>query len=233
MTATDIQALLRGMRDITPKSGGKDLKFAEQAPFSGKPEDLENLLREAEVRFSVQNDVYNTPTKKAYYVLFLFKTGNAKLWKEQYIRQRVNKTLCEGGNFATFIQTLLKNFQDSGSADDAMQQLQTVTQGNRSVDEYNTRFRILIQKAGLDDQDNARILCQMYSKGLKKDIARQIMIQEPPTTLSGWMTKASTLDSYVRRANNFFSNAVSQPRKPWKPRQYVAKENHGEPMDID
>ena len=62
----------------------KDLKFTNQPTFSGKPEDLDPMLREAEFHFQIQPLTYNSPTKKAYYILSLFKSGDAKLWKEQY-----------------------------------------------------------------------------------------------------------------------------------------------------
>ena len=48
------------------------------------------------------------------------------------------------------------------------------------------------------------------------------------------MNKASTLDGYERRANQFFANTIKLPYKgnPWKPRTYEPKEYQGEPMDI-
>jgi len=63
----------------TPRENSKDLKFAEQGSFGGKPEDLDPMLREAEIHFSVQNNIYTTETRKAYYILSLFKSGNTKL----------------------------------------------------------------------------------------------------------------------------------------------------------
>jgi hypothetical protein len=41
---------------------GRGLKFADQPSFNGKPENLDPMLREAEVHFSVQDQLYNTPT---------------------------------------------------------------------------------------------------------------------------------------------------------------------------
>jgi len=49
-----------------------------------------------------------------------------------------------------------------------LQQIQQ-TKG-QTTDEYNTKFRLLVSKAGLDEQENAAILIQLYSKGLNKDI---------------------------------------------------------------
>jgi hypothetical protein len=198
------------------------------------------MLREAEVRFSVQDQLYNTPTRKAYYVLSLFKEGNAKLWKEQYLRRREGKTLCDGNSWDQFKAILNESFKDVGSQDDAISGLQSIKQNPRqTVDEYNTKFRILVQKAGLDEQENAALLIQSYTRGLNREIGKRIIIQEPPTTLSGWMSKASTLDGYQRRADNFYAQALgfshkNKGKSTWKPRNYAPKErDEGGPMDID
>ena len=112
--------------------------------------------------------------------------------------------------------------------------LQTMRQGRDTIDEFNTKFRVLVQKARLDEDENASILIGWYAKAIGKELAKRIIIQEPPTTLSGFMTKASTLDGYERRANQFFANAIKLPHKgkPWKPRMYEPKEYQSKPMVI-
>ena len=244
MGTKDLQDLLKGIVNQNPNPGStsKDLKFADQAPFTGKPEDLEPMLREAELRFQVQYSIYNTPTKKAYYILTLFKSGNAKLWKEQYIRSRDEGTLCPGDSWTNFKAELQRNFKDVGSAQDAMQSLQKIQQGRMTVDEYNTHFRILVQKAGLDDHENNAILTSMYSQGLNRETAKRIILNGEPANLAAWMLQAATMDSYERRANQFFANAAKpkgyfQGKKvPWKPKTvYKPREQYdqGVPMEID
>ena len=221
-------------------SNAKDLKFAEQSPFTGKAEHLEFMLREAEVRFSVQEQIYDTATKKAFYVLSLFKSGNAFLWKEQYLRQREGKTLCEGDNWENFKNLLKASFTDVGSKDEAMIKLQRMRQKkDQTIDEFNTYFRVTLQKAGLDEQDNAPLLIQMYSQAIRQEIAKRIIMQGAPALLSLWMRQAALVDGYERRANQFFSNAAQnrfngKGKSTWKPKLYVPKEPYmGEPMQID
>jgi len=115
-----------------------------------------------------------------------------------------------------------------------LQQIQQ-TKG-QTTDEYNTKFRLLVSKAGLDEQENVAILIQLYSKGLNKDIGEQIIMNSPPGTLSAWMANASTLDSYKRWANSFYANMLTfhQKKKQWKPRNYEPKQwDEGGPMEID
>src|SRR5260370_22412662 len=150
----------------------------------------------------MQEDIINTPTKKVYYLLSLFQSGNAKLWKEQYIRQRDGRALCEGNDWERFKTILKDNFRDTGSKDEAMMRLQTMRQRKgQSINEFNTQFRIKIQKSEMDEQTTADILCQMYGKAINAKLSKRILIQGALVTLSAWMHQASTLDSYERRAN--------------------------------
>ena len=78
------------------------------------------------------------------------------------------------------------------------------------------------------------------------DLAKRIILQGAPIVFSEWMTWASVLDGYERRANHFFASAANRhgnhqrgnnKRNTWKPRAYVPREEKntymGEPMEID
>jgi hypothetical protein len=151
---TEILAkLVKNQTTSTTAVTNRAVKFPVQSPFSGKPDQLEPTIQEAELRFSINDHKFNTPTKKAYYLLSLFTEGSAKLWKEQYILPRQNKSLCEADQWEEFKNTLQANFSDIGSKDDALQKLQNMRQQPKQhVDEFNTRFRILAQKAGLQSE---------------------------------------------------------------------------------
>ena len=80
-----------------------------------------------------------------------------------------------------------------------------------------------------------------YAQGIGRELATRIIIQEPPDTLSGWMTNASTLDGYERRVNQFFVNAISIPYKgkgtfqkgkTCQRSMYTPNDDLGEPMNI-
>jgi hypothetical protein len=65
----------------------KDLKLTGPKTFSGRPEDLDDFLNDCELIFSVKVDIYNQDDKKIAYMLALMKTGNAGLWKRQYVQE--------------------------------------------------------------------------------------------------------------------------------------------------
>ena len=85
ISQANIQSLINGITVYIsqipppPVNHSKDLKFADQVTFSGKTEDLESMIPEAEICFMIQDQIYNTTLKKAYYILSLFEEGTAKL----------------------------------------------------------------------------------------------------------------------------------------------------------
>lgn len=130
-----------------------------------------------------------------------------------------------------------------------MAKLQTMRHlKGQSVDEFNTRFRIEIQKTGMDDQTNGEILGQMYGQALNRELAQRILINGNPPSLSAWMQQASILDGYERCARSFFAHASQtnigqrnsrgqyqgQKKQPWKPCEYTARnDTYDELMEID
>jgi hypothetical protein len=216
----------------------KDLKLTDPPSFTGRAEDLEPLLRDCEIRFSIQNDIYNTVDKKAYFLLTLFKSGTAKIWKEQYIQSREGHRLVFNDDWEAFKTLLRSAFPEVGRAQDAMKELQNIKQGKMSIDELNTKFRLLVQKAGMNPVTNVAILIALYEQAINRQIAQQIIVAGTPNTLDRYMAKASELDNAFRRANRLFSNAITKgSNHRHKPKyyhsSYAKEEDQGGPMDID
>ena len=89
ITLTEEQfAQLLGTAQGAKKSTSKDLKFAEQKPFTGKASEVEDFLRECDFRFDLQDDIYDTDDKKIFFALSHFKGSLADLWKKNYLRDR-------------------------------------------------------------------------------------------------------------------------------------------------
>ena len=131
-----------------PNNNNKDFKTPNQTEFSGRPEHINSFLKECKTRFSVFPWTFNTDVKKAYYALFLMNKGVAKAWKDRYIDSRTGQDLITTWN--AFKMALTGSFADPGSTKDAMKTLQNIQQGKQSVDEHNTRFKLLLAKAKID-----------------------------------------------------------------------------------
>ena len=195
---------------VAPAATSKGLKLAEQAGFSGRPEDLLDFIANCEMVFAIQTDVYDRSDKKIVYALSLMKGKNASLWKTQYIRSNFR----QGVNTDTwnlFKDKLAQAFPDIGRAQNAMQALVTMKQGNMPVEEFNTKFIIKGNTAGLDFGDTIQVhqgnqnitipnphlvtLINLYERALSPKLANQIIMNGAPETISGWMSRAAEVDS--------------------------------------
>jgi len=215
----------------------KNLKTPEQKQFSGRAEDLANFLQECDLRFQVFPTTYSNAQKKTFYALSLMTSGTAKVWKDAFINDRKGEQhLCPGNDWAQFKTLLEGSFADPGRSKDAMQQLQTIRQGKEPIDAMNTRFRLLLSKAGINVAQNVPLLIQLYEKAINPNIYRQIILNGTvPDTLDAYMLRASTVDRAFKMTNIKSAFTSYQGKKGgrshfrWQP----SSSSQGEPMDVD
>jgi len=186
----------------------KDLHIPDPSPFSGHSDELDPFLLECEQCFRIQPDIFNTADKKVFYVLSLFKGKLAHIWKEQYFKSREGQNLI-ATDWAAFRKALKDSFTEEGRTQDAQKELQEIRQGKMDVDELNTKFRLLLQQAGVDPTQNPQLIIRMYESAINRNIASQIILAGAPDTLDAWMTKASQIDRAFKRSNRLFAGAVS------------------------
>ena len=178
----------------------KNLKTPEQKQFSGWAKDL---LQECDLWFKVFPTTYFTATKKVFYALFLMTTGTAKVWKDAFINEwKGQNDLCPGNDWTQFKTLLKESFADPGQSKDAMQQLQMICQGKKSIDTMNTRFCLLLSKAGINVTHNVPLLIQLYEKAINPNIYCQIILNGTvPDTFNAYMLRASTVDRAFKMTN--------------------------------
>ena len=126
----------------------KDLRIPDPSPFSGHSDELDPFLLECEQCFRIQPDIFNMADKKVFYVLSLFKGKLARIWKEQFLKSREGQNLI-ATDWAAFRKALKDSFTEEGRTQDAQKELQEIRQGKMDVDELNTKFRLLLQRAGV------------------------------------------------------------------------------------
>jgi len=136
----------------------KALKTPDQKEFSRQAKHVDAFIKECETRFKVFPQTFNTHVKKAFYALSLMNNGVAKVWKDSYIDSREGKDLAD--TWDAFKASLKGSFADPGSQKHTMKTLQMIKQGKQSANEHNTRFKLLLSKAGIDPtQPYHRTLC--------------------------------------------------------------------------
>lgn len=181
------------------------------------------------------------------------KTGNAALWKKQYIQENFANNQILTDSWTRFKQKLHDAFKNVGRVEDVMHWLTHTKQGSKSIKQFNTLFRINGQKAGYSfaaiipivhgnntvniPNDQQTTLIHYYEQSINPKIAVQIIIQGRPTNINDFMLKAAKIDSAFRRTNMLFSIGIQHnKKKPWKPCFYSTSSHHndrGEPMDIN
>jgi len=219
--AMTYQACQQSQQQQLPVASGKNYKIADQVPFDGKSKQIESFLLECEMRFMVLPNEYDTVDKQVFYALSLMKSGIAKAWKDQYLTSRKGQQTLAYADLWDSCATALKNsFADPGKATDAMMQLQNIRQGKNSIDELNTKFRLIIQKAGFNIVTNAALLIQMYERAINPQLFRTMVVGgKNSTTLETYMKNASEVDRAYRRTTNVMSNAFKRNGKKGGQRQ--------------
>ncbi len=179
ITASAVQAAINAAIAALPQgqNNGKNYKLPDQANFSGCAENVDAFLLECTMRFRVLQEDFNTTNKQVFYALSLIKEGVARTWKEQYLRSHEHQQyLADNDQWASFANALKTSFADPGNKTTTMQQLKSIRQQNGSVDELNTRFRLLISKAGLDMVQNAVLLIQIYEDALSPRLFQTLVV---------------------------------------------------------
>src|SRR6266511_3143311 len=198
ITVAAVQAAINAAIAALPQgqNSGKNYKLPDQANFSGCAENVDAFLLECTMRFRVLPDDFNTTNKQVFYTLSLMKEGVARTWKEQYLRSHEHEQyLADNNQWASFVNALKTSFADPGNKTTAMRQLKQIRQQNGSVDELNTRFRLLISKAGLDMVQNATLLVQMYEDALSPRLFQTLMVNgKNSDNIETYMANTSEVD---------------------------------------
>src|SRR6266545_3203854 len=247
VTASAVQAAINAAIAALPQGNtGKNYKLPDQANFSGRAENVDAFLLECTMRFRVLQEDFNTVNKQVFYALSLIKEGVARTWKEQYLRSRENEQYLADHNLWTSFATALKtSFADPSNKTTAMRQLKQIRQQNGSVNELNTRFRLLISKAGLDMIQNAALLVQMYEDALSLRLFQTLVVNgKNSDNIETYMANTSEVDRAFRRTSGVMKNAFQKTGKKGKKSSYTpnywpsssnssSHNNYqGEPMDV-
>ena len=100
--------------------------------------------------------------------------GTAKAWKEAFIQNIITRDLPTFGSYTDFLEIVHKAFAAADIEGDARATLQQLRQGNGTIDNYISQFRILSGRAKITDNTtlikyfmeelNVRILQKFFSQ---------------------------------------------------------------------
>ena len=89
-------------------------------------------------------------------------------------------------------------FQPYDTPGDALKEMKILRIGNRSIEEHNARFKMIVTKSGLDKTSPTVI--DYYRETLNVPLQRQILsLKNPPKTFQEWYDWAAKLDNNWRK----------------------------------
>src|SRR6202161_2592944 len=125
------------MGDITapgPSTSRKEYNINRPTPFTGDRNEIENFVQECDVYLTLNKYIYDNEDSKVAFTLSFLTAGEAKKWKEQFIRACTTNAEITFPTYAEFMRRLQAAFKAVNPIDSAMQKLALLRQGNRAVE---------------------------------------------------------------------------------------------------
>jgi len=124
--------------------------------------------------------------------------------------------------YAPFIVLLQSHFRETNQIQVANNQLATIKQGKKSVEDFIAEFRLLLSRAGMttNTPSDHLHLINYFRRGLNQAIARKIALSDNvPDTIEGWADRAIQYDTNYRLNQAIFGTTERRENRTSSPRQ--------------
>ena len=137
---------------------GKKVKLNLPKPFNGKRENLKTFLQDSQMYILINAETYDMNLKKIAFMLSFMEEGDAASWKQQLIEETFDGAILAGTdpNFRTlrsFIGSLKDAFKPYDSEGNTLEEMKALRIGDTLIDEHITKYKMLITKAKLKDDN--------------------------------------------------------------------------------
>lgn len=179
-------ALPRMRYDAEPKEfrGDTDLDYARR------------FITNCPLHFRLNADHYQTDRDKVGYALGKMNEGPAGRWASDFIEEAEKP----GGTYGTWenFKTLFKSkFITNNEVAEAVQELSTMKQGDRTADDFNNSFQSAVTRSGITED---HVLKGFYENALNQGLLVKVYAKgEPPATIQDYYKAASNHDNLYRR----------------------------------
>ena len=119
MITEEVERRLKERNGNGSTSSAKELNLGTPEPFTGVAHKLDGFLQECSLHFAVKPEVYHNADRQVGFILSYMKTGDAKRWKEQYLKTRKDAidanhpfSLAPNNCYEDFEDELRKSFKD-------------------------------------------------------------------------------------------------------------------------
>ena len=160
-------------------------------PFHGD-RIVKKFLQECDLYILGNSKDFPTNDSKVIFILSYMDDREAEKWKQYFIN---NKVITAGSyvwpKLAEFYAKVKEAFAFEDEKEDSVRKLETLRQGNRNAEEMTNKFRLLVTKAGLNE-DNQMLICT-YWHALNPQLANKIMYSTEKPSMLKDMGKDTTL----------------------------------------
>ena len=121
----------------------------------------------------------------------------AKAWKEAFVQNVISRENPTFGSYKEFLENVHKAFAAADVEGDARATFRQLRQGNGTVNDYISQFRILSGRAKITDNTT---LIEYFMEGLNIRILQKVFSQPSiPKQIDEWYEQASKYDAQYRR----------------------------------
>src|SRR5271154_7460843 len=129
---------------------------------------------------SLNRHIYDTDEAKIAFILSFLNEGEAYKWREAYLNGILdpNTGYFVYPPYSAFITLLQAHFRETNQVQVANNQLATIKQGKKSVEDFIAEFRLLLSRAEMTTTttSNNLHLINYFRRGLNQAIARKITL---------------------------------------------------------
>ena len=222
----------------TPRTNGKEIRINNPTEFDGSREHLNAFIQDCHLYLALNEETYNDNDKRIIFILSYMTKGTAKAWKEAFVHDALSQDPPTFGTYKNFLEILKKAFAAADVEGDARASLRQLRQGNGTVDDYISQFRILAGRARISDNTT---LIEYFMEGLNVGILQKIFSQSAiPKRIDEWYEQTSKYDAQYRRIKEILgrrrgvstTTTTSQTKKTFTPR-YTNTSRDPNAMDVD
>ena len=216
-----LATLLSAIGRQQPKASKK--KFLDPDTFDGSQKKYPVFKQQLKAKFDADPEDFQTP-KKVYDYTLMRTTGSAARIMLSFIEDANKANTHSMENFWEFLDS---EFLDPHIVHRARDRLITITQGRRSVRDYNADFReqLLLSGATLDRDYQIAL----FRRGLNAKL-QELLASYEPSTYNDLVAKAIKTSDELYRAS-VLSKGKSQHWYPSIPRPIRPASSDPEPMD--
>ena len=170
-----------------------EVRGGKITPFSGKRKTLEKFLETIGLHL-ILNRVKDDEDKIAFALTYL-EGGDADSWRTAFLRKSVTaKGKPNFGRWDDFLRDLQNSFKPYDKEGDALDKIIKMRQGNATIEDHVTRFKVLLADSGVAEDSPAAL--DYFQKLIRVPLLKKILDRDNvPETLLEWYKKALKVDN--------------------------------------